>query len=148
MAYKKILIGTDGSPTATDALRNAARLAKAQGAELVILCVFDPPAPNELRRIVAEAPSEMAWRITGSAAAEDVVGRGARAASEAGIEATTIIEMGDPADMLIRVAEREHCDLILIGNKGMAGVKRFLLGSVPNKISHHAPCDVLIAKTT
>ncbi len=54
----------------------------------------------------------------------------------------------DPAEAIISVAEQRGADLIVVGNKGMVGAGRFLLGSVPNKISHHAPCDVLIVRTT
>ena len=55
---------------------------------------------------------------------------------------------GDPADAILDVAEERKADLIIVGNKGMTGAKRFLLGSVPNKVSHHAPCSVLIIRTT
>ena len=55
---------------------------------------------------------------------------------------------GDAADAIVDVAEEQRCDLIVVGNKGMTGAKRFLLGSVPNKVSHHAPCSVLIVRTT
>ena len=55
---------------------------------------------------------------------------------------------GDPADAIIDVAEQNRSDLIVVGNKGMTGAKRFFLGAVPNKISHHAPCSVLIVRTT
>jgi len=55
---------------------------------------------------------------------------------------------GDAADAIIDVAEEVGADLIMVGNKGMTGAKRFLLGSVPNKISHHATCSVLIVHTT
>jgi len=54
---------------------------------------------------------------------------------------------GDPADMLLKVAELVHADLVVIGNKGMGGVKRLVLGSVPNKVSHHCPCSLLIVNT-
>ncbi len=55
---------------------------------------------------------------------------------------------GDPADAILEVAEQTDADLIVVGNKGMTGARRFLLGSVPNKISHHAPCSVYIVRTT
>jgi nucleotide-binding universal stress UspA family protein len=55
---------------------------------------------------------------------------------------------GDPADAILDVAEEQKADLIVVGNKGMTGAKRFLLGSVPNKVSHHAPCSVMIIRTT
>ncbi len=67
---------------------------------------------------------------------------------EAGVEVHTHAREGDPADAILDVAEERKTDLIIVGNKGMTGAKRFLLGSVPNKVSHHAPCSVLIIRTT
>jgi len=55
---------------------------------------------------------------------------------------------GDPCDALIAVAQDVDADLIVVGSRGMTGVKRFVLGSVPNKIAHHAPCSVLIVDTS
>ena len=72
----------------------------------------------------------------------------ARAAEEAGVSAQTFPRQGDPADAILDVAEERDADLIVVGNKGMTGAKRFLLGSVPNRVSHHAPCSVLIIRTT
>ena len=66
----------------------------------------------------------------------------------AGVEVETFARQGDPADAILDVAEERGSDLIVVGNKGMTGAKRFLLGSVPNKVSHHAPCSVLIIRTT
>src|SRR5919112_92386 len=66
------------------------------------------------------------------------------ALSEEGVEVETFARQGDPADAILDVAEEQNADLIIVGNKGMTGAKRFLLGSVPNKVSHHAPCSVLI----
>ena len=66
---------------------------------------------------------------------------------EAGVDVETFARQGDPADAILDVAEERGSDLIVIGNKGMTGAKRFLLGSVPNKVSHHAPCSVLIIRT-
>jgi len=55
---------------------------------------------------------------------------------------------GDPADAILNVAEEIKADLIVVGNKGMTGARRYFLGSVPNKVSHHAPCSVMIIRTT
>ena len=71
----------------------------------------------------------------------------ASAIRAAGIEVEVFARQGDPADAILDVAEERGSDLIVVGNKGMTGAKRFLLGSVPNKISHHAPCSVLIIRT-
>ena len=67
---------------------------------------------------------------------------------DAGVEVQTFARQGDPADAILDVAEEQNADLIIVGNKGMSGAKRFLLGSVPNKVSHHAPCSVMIIRTT
>jgi nucleotide-binding universal stress UspA family protein len=69
-------------------------------------------------------------------------------AEEAGVETQSFARQGDPADAILDVAEEVGADLIIVGNKGMSGAKRFLLGSVPNKVSHHAPCSVMIIRTT
>ena len=69
-------------------------------------------------------------------------------AQEAGLEVQTHAREGDPADAILDVAEKTKADLVVVGNKGMTGARRFLLGSVPNKISHHAPCGVYIVRTT
>lgn len=65
-----------------------------------------------------------------------------------GVEIDTVIDTGDPADVILETAEDGQYDLIVVGNRGMTGAKRFLLGSVPSKISHHSPCDTLIIHTT
>ena len=72
--------------------------------------------------------------------------RDAEAAGVTSIE--TFARVGDAADAILDVAEEQKCDLIVIGNKGRTGATRFLLGSVANKISHHAPCSVLIVRTS
>lgn len=148
MPYKRVLSGTDGSKTATHALLHAAGVAKASDAELLIVTVFDPPSGQKIAREIASAPAEVAWRITGSSAAEEIVNGAAELAAKEGVKAKTFVEPGDAADVLIRLAEDERADVIVVGSKGMAGVQRFLLGSVPNRVSHHAPCDVLIVRTT
>jgi nucleotide-binding universal stress UspA family protein len=70
-------------------------------------------------------------------------------AEAAGVhEVETFARVGDAADAILDVAEEQAADLIVVGHKGLTGATRFLLGSVPNKVSHHAPCSVLIVRTT
>jgi nucleotide-binding universal stress UspA family protein len=71
-----------------------------------------------------------------------------QAVREAGVSVNTHARQGGPADVILHVAEEQNADLVIVGNKGMSGAKRFLLGSVPNKVSHHAPCSVLIVRTS
>ena len=141
-----MVVGTDGSETAELAVRHAATLAGACGAELVIVTAYLPdPFVKDAQR---DAPEEIKWRITDVGAAEDHAERARAIAHEAGAKRTRLRqESGDPADVLITVAEDTGADCIVVGSRGMASASRFVLGSVPNRVSHHAPCDVLIVHT-
>jgi nucleotide-binding universal stress UspA family protein len=111
------------------------------------MSVYRPVDPVTVEQWKEQAPEEFAWRLGPASPAEGAVESGAKVAREMGVEARTRIEQGDPADTILAVADLEAADLIVVGNRGMTGPTRFLLGSVPNIISHHAPCDVLIVKT-
>lgn len=119
--YKKILVGTDGSATASDAAKKAIELGEALSAEVTLGFIGAP----RMGEIVLKGTQD---RLKAK-------------------EVQTIQIEGNPAEMICEVAEKEGFNLILVGNKGMSSAKRFLLGSVPNTISHYAPCDVLIART-
>jgi nucleotide-binding universal stress UspA family protein len=146
--FRSIVVGTDGSETAGKAVREAVELAKAVGAALDIVSAYEPVSGQRLREEARQAPEDLQWSINPR---EDVEGTLQEAVEEhegAGVAITTFAREGDPADAILDVAEERGADLIVVGNKGMTGAKRFLLGSVPNKISHHAPCSVLIIRTT
>ena len=147
VSYKRILVGTDGSPPSLKSVREAATLAKEMGSDLVVACAFEPVDQATLERWREEAPAGFEWRYTPSSGAEEAVEKGRAVAGEVGVASRSVVEQGEAGEALLRVAEREGADLIVVGNRGMAGATRFLLGSVPNKISHHAPCDVLIVHT-
>ena len=147
MTYKKILVGTDGSPPSLLSVKEAAFLAKSFGSELLVVCAYEPVDQATLEKWKEEAPTDFGWRFTASSGAETAAEKGREAAEALGVTPRAIIEEGEAGDALIRVAEREGVDLIVVGNRGMAGPTRFLLGSVPNKVSHHAPCDLMIVKT-
>lgn len=162
-AYSKILVGTDGSATAMAAVDRAADLAQSMRAELVVLCAFDPPSEQELKRMRASSddvyaawdadrdtsnvPDEFRWRIAGAAQAEDVLERSETHTARHGVDAEVRAVEGPAAEVLISTAESEGFHLIVVGSVGMSGTKRFSLGNVPHRISHHAPTDVLILKT-
>jgi nucleotide-binding universal stress UspA family protein len=93
-------------------------------------------------------PQDLQWTVNPRADVERLLEDEADAVRVAGVTIETLAREGDPADAILDVAEQRNADLIVVGNKGMTGAKRFLLGSVPNKISHHAPCSVLIIRTT
>jgi nucleotide-binding universal stress UspA family protein len=146
--FKTVVVGTDGSETATQAVRQAVDLAKLHGASIEIVSAYEPvPAPR-LRQERMQAPEEVQWAINPREDVEATLQAAAQIARDAGLQANTHPRQGDPADAVLDVAEERGADLIVVGNKGMTGAKRFLLGSVPNKVSHHAPCSVLIIRTT
>lgn len=148
MSYRSVLVGTDGSESAERAVEHAAELAKACGARLTILTAFAPHAPDDIQRAQAEAPADLRWMLTDASQAEDKAGHGRVLAARLGVEEVrTRVFRGDPAEALIDTADDVGADLIVVGSKGMTGTGRFLLGSVPNRVSHHAPCDLLIVHT-
>ena len=146
--FGSIVVGTDGSETATEAVRQAIELAKPLGAKLQIVSAYEPVSDTRLREEAQQAPQDLQWMVNPREDVEETLQEAAELANGAGVETETFARLGDPADAILDVAEENGSDLIVVGNKGMTGAKRFLLGSVPNKVSHHAPCSVLIIRTT
>jgi nucleotide-binding universal stress UspA family protein len=147
--FGSIVVGTDGSETAAKAVRQAADLAKQIGASLDLVSAYEPVSSSRLREEKRDAPEDMQWMVNPREDVDATLQDAAETVRELGVtEVHTFAREGDPADAILDVAEERGADLIVVGNKGMTGAKRFLLGSVPNKISHHAPCSVLIIRTT
>jgi nucleotide-binding universal stress UspA family protein len=147
--FRAILVGTDGSETAHAALRRAIELAVGLQARLHIVSAYEPVSEPRLRGEAAQAPRDVEWATNAHAEVVALLERARVEAASGGVaEVETFARVGDAADAIVDVAEEQRCDLIVVGNKGMTGAKRFLLGSVPNKVSHHAPCSVLIVRTT
>jgi nucleotide-binding universal stress UspA family protein len=133
-------VGTDGSPTASEAVREAAEIARRFDAKLVLLSAFDRSAGGGSRGNV-----ELEWATNPAARVKAILERLQADLSQEGIRCETRVEEGDPSKVLVKLAERCGADLLVIGNKGM---KRRVLGSVPNSVTHHADCSVLVVKTT
>jgi len=147
--FHSIVVGTDGSDTATQAVDEAISVAAALNARLDIVSAFEPVSSSRLREEAKQAPSDIEWMVNEREDVEATLGRAKERAHTGGVtNVRTYARQGDPADAILDVAEEFGSDLIVVGNKGMTGAKRFLLGSVPNKISHHAPCSVLIVRTS
>jgi nucleotide-binding universal stress UspA family protein len=146
--FQTIVVGTDGSDTARKAVREAVELAKPLGASVRIVSAYQPVDQRRLREESRDAPEDTQWSINAREDVDATLEEAKEDVGDAGVEITTCAREGDPADAILDVAEDAKADLIVVGNKGMTGAKRFLLGSVPNKVSHHAPCSVLIVRTT
>lgn len=127
----RVLVATDGSSTATEAVRWAAALAAQNGATLMLVRVLTPAAASD-----ADAADMVAAGLA-RLAAEQAGDRG---------KAFVLID-DDPAQAIARLAVEETADLVVVGSVGMAGRKEFLLGNVPNRVSHLCACSVVIVKT-
>ncbi|MDQ3645862.1 MAG: universal stress protein [Actinomycetota bacterium] len=161
--YAGIMVGTDGSPTAMRAVGAACDLAARLGTTPTIVTVYQPLTAQEeeqLRadpgdpvaqwgssRSVTDIPDEFRWRISDASHAEDVLDRAATIAEKHGVPVDVRAVEGRAAEALLTLAETEAFDLMVVGSVGMSGTKRFMLGNVPHKVSHHAPTDVLILHT-
>jgi nucleotide-binding universal stress UspA family protein len=147
--FGSIVVGTDGSDTARTAVRYAIDLANQLGARLQIVSAYEPISDQRLRNEKIDVPKDLQWMVNPRDDVLLLLRDAKEEAQSAGVaQVETFARQGDAADAILDVAEEQRSDLVVVGNKGMTGAKRFLLGSVPNKVSHHAPCSVLVVRTT
>jgi nucleotide-binding universal stress UspA family protein len=146
--FRSIVVGTDGSGTARTAVDAAVGLARLTGAALHLVSAYEPVSAQRLRDDARRAPADLQWMVNPREEVDATLAEAAERAQAGGVEAETFAREGDPADAILDVAEELGADLIVVGNKGMTGARRFLLGSVPNRVSHHAPCVVMIIRTS
>jgi nucleotide-binding universal stress UspA family protein len=141
---RSIVVGTDGSESAAEAVRQATDMASREGARLHFVTAY--PDPQMLReRMTGGAHTET---IDLRNVADAVLKRATSNAVAKGVEVETHVREGDPADVIIAVANEQKADLIVVGSRGLTGIKRYLLGSVSSKVSHHASCSVMIVRAT
>jgi nucleotide-binding universal stress UspA family protein len=146
--FKRIVVGTDGSDSAREAVRQAAELARMTGAALDVVSAYEPVSSRRVQSEREGAPADIQHEFGPREDVNFALDNAAAVARELGVEVTPHAMDGDPADAILQTAEKVKADLIVVGNKGMTGARRFLLGSVPNKVSHHAGCSVIIVRTT
>jgi len=135
-----VAVGTDGSETAAEAVRQAAEIARRYGAKLNLLSAFPPPGG-----FAAYAGIDLEWQASSRAEVEKILEQSEAALREDGIECETLSAQGEPADVLVRLAEECAADVLVIGNKG---AQRRVLNSVPNSVTRKADCSVMVVKTT
>jgi nucleotide-binding universal stress UspA family protein len=140
-----MVVGTDGSDSAKRAVTEAVKIAKALDAEIHLVSAFEPLRGAR----ISGAPEGAAkvWAPLPDSQVEATLSEAAAAVRLADVAVSTHAVQKDPADALVDVAEEVGADLIVVGNKGMHGARRFTLGNVPNKVSHRARCNVLIVAT-
>lgn len=145
--FQKILVCSDGSEDALDAARTAAEIGVKFEGEMVLIIVFDP-APLLVAGALtrgAVISMETIYRAAEEAQAA-IEARTGKVLEEAGARYTARYELGHPVDKIVSVAEEEKADLIVMGSRGLSGIKRFLLGSVSEGVLHHAHCPTLIVR--
>jgi nucleotide-binding universal stress UspA family protein len=147
--YRNIVVGTDGSATASAAVDHAARLAASVGATLHVLHAYKPITSMLTSDPSVPLPDPTSMQAGRKEHAESVCALAAERARVAGARPETHVTAAhDPADALVTLAEDVGADLIVVGNKGMAGARRFITGSVPNRVAHHCPCHLLVVSTS
>ena len=112
------------------------------------MSAYEPVSDTRLQKERQQVPEDAQWMVNAREDVDAALKDAAESLEEEGLTVDRYAREGDPADAILDVAEETNADLIVVGNKGMTGAKRFLLGSVPNKVSHHAPCSVMIIRTT
>jgi nucleotide-binding universal stress UspA family protein len=140
-----IVVGTDGSETAKEAVNEAIRLAKAFGGELHVVSAYKPLRGAHVSG--APAGAAKVWQPLPDSRVEAILQEAAAAVRLRDVPVKTHLSEDEPADALLSVASDVDANLIVVGNRGMQGARR-VLGSVPNKVAHHASCNVLIVATT
>ncbi|MFL5862848.1 MAG: universal stress protein [Solirubrobacteraceae bacterium] len=146
MSSDPIVVGTDGSATAELAVDRAAELARVLGARVHVVTAYSFGSSGTWigagmgMPVVADDES---WQQP----AQEIVDKTSARLEGQGIQVVTHVCEGEPAEVLMTIAAEEHAQMIVVGNRGMAGARR-VLGSVPNRVSHHAPCGVLIVPTS
>ena len=136
-----VAVGTDGSETADEAVKQAAEIARRFGAKLVLLSAFQDSRPATTR----DREIELQWATHSSARMTTILDQLKDEMVATGLDCETRAEEGDPAEVLVRLAAECDADLLVVGNRGM---QRRVLGSVPNSVTHKADCSVMVVKTT
>jgi nucleotide-binding universal stress UspA family protein len=138
-----VAVGTDGSATASEAVKAAAEMARRYEAKLVLLSAFS--ASGAAPRDLSGSSREIQWSFSPVARLTEQLEQTEEELRRDGLDCNTLLEEGDPAEVLVRLAERCGADVLVIGNKGM---QRRVIGSVPNSVTHKAGCSVFVVKTT
>ena len=148
-AYQTVVVGTDGSETSFVAVERAAAIAKDAGATLVLACAYVPASDKDTARD-RDVLGEEAYQVVGSAPADDTVRTATERAVKAvgPLEITSEVAQGKPVDVLAKITQDRHADLLVVGNRGLNTLAGRILGSVPLDVARHARCDVLIVHTT
>jgi nucleotide-binding universal stress UspA family protein len=147
MSNAPIVAGTDGSATAEVAVDTAGELARALGAQVHVVTAYRSGSLEASMAAAAGMAVPVPDVDSARQAAQEIVDRASARLKRQGVQVATHVCPGEPAEVLITIADAENAQMIVVGNRGMVGSRR-VLGSVPNRVSHHAPCGVFIVRTS
>jgi nucleotide-binding universal stress UspA family protein len=136
---KKILVPVDGSKYSDKAILQACDLAKKYQSQLILLYVVEKVISVNL--LDRKAYLEMLRKVGNS-----VLATGKKSVTNQGMDSKIVIKEGNIANEIIKLAEKEQCNLIVMGNKGLGATSRFFLGSISNKLANNSTCSILIVK--
>ncbi len=145
--YSTIVVGTDGSQTAVLAVERAASLAAALGSRLVVLHAYQPGTPRHRLARPHGSPDEAVAKLSPDEEDVEILAEAMQLCVEAGLtpeQVETRTAHTGPAVGLLDLAAEVKAELIVMGSRRLIGPKRFLLGSVSQQVTDHAPCDVTI----
>jgi nucleotide-binding universal stress UspA family protein len=143
---RPIVVGLDESDTAQRALSAAIDLARTLSCPLVVVSAYRRMHDSKLRGARRDAPADVEWRLQGDSHVQTLLDEARERADTAGVAFEAVAREGTPANVIVEVAAEKDAGLVIVGNRGMRGGGR-LKGSVPNDVSHSAPCSVLIVDT-
>lgn len=139
---KRILVGVDGSEQSIAAARAALGLARCTNGHVTLITVVRPP--EGWWGLEGSPPSPEALASAVAAGQREILDRVLEALGEEAAGVSTVEELGDPTTAIINACEREQADLLVIGRRGATVMERVMLGSVADRLAHHAPCPLLI----
>ena len=145
--FETIVVGTDGSPNAEQAVKAATRVALDGGGAVHLVAVFPPP-PEGLDGLLAQVPEAVRAELDPSAAAAAHLLAAEKIVSASGVRFEAHHAQGDPAEIILDIAEQTSADLIVVGSRGAGPGRRFTMGTVSTKVSQGAPIAVLIVPAT
>lgn len=145
-----VVVGTDGSERAERAVDRAGEIASLLGVKVHVVSAYSKGSDADGLRAAAAARGRPAAEVhdphDARTRAQHNIDRAQQRLARTGIESDAHIWLGEPAEALLHIADEQDAQMIIVGNRGMTGARR-VLGSVPNHVSHHARCDVLIVAT-
>ena len=144
--FKKILVATDLSPNSNPAIAKAVDLAQTSGAELMIASAYEPPNEAQAEAVAPGIYEE--WDAKIRSRVESSLGKIVEDAKAKGVDAKPVVIPGEADEAIVRTAQKNGVDLIVMGTHGRKGPSRFFVGSVAARVMANATCPVMTVRST